>query len=693
MSAPPPPPPLLDSDVAGAYPAIRFAPPPSSSSLDGASQQQQHQQQQQHHHPAPHNQQQHPPLPGAPPQLYGNSPRTGASNPFHRILIGGNSGSASGGGGGAASAAATAAAAAHRHAAANGRAAAAVAPQQQQPPRHPNRPSRDISYGPRAPIRRDFSWVATLILLSYLGSLGFYCYVRVMMLLPSAGLPNRWYSALIFAVELLGATAVLPYALLNTRHLHSTGSPGLPEDADGSDVCTDAPFHVRVLIPCYNEPLDIVSATLSAALDAPLPPSTTRSVYLCDDGKRDALRAWVEATYGTVAGAIHPAAPPDHPRAVPRVLGVGTQASLAAAAKFPGRDRVYYVADRVRAPGEINGKSANLNNCLVNWIYRGVGAAAIPPSEVVVVFDADMVAARDFFLKALEPMIDPALALCLTPQGYTNIFAPEDIFNNANKQWWQYSLPGLCALGYVACTGTNFCIRARALADCGWFPTYTITEDFALGMELCSKGYKGTYLNSYLAAGEAPTELRAIFRQRSRWTKGHFQIALSRRNPLWRKGLPPLQRFLYNNGTWSYVVTVVTTPVFVLVPFLSVFANLDPVRFGGLTPLALTLYLASGFCVQHYCHTPLDSQALWLATLSNQLLSVSVCPESKGKRESGGGGAGLAHAFFQPPHPPPSPPPPTPPTPPPTKKNTHIHTANSSRSSRPSRACSCPSLA
>jgi cellulose synthase/poly-beta-1,6-N-acetylglucosamine synthase-like glycosyltransferase len=45
-------------------------------------------------------------------------------------------------------------------------------------------------------------------------------------------------------------------------------------------------------------------------------------------------------------------------------------------------------------------------------------------------------------------------------------------------------LPGAFAWGYIACTGTNFCIRVRALAHCGWFPEYTITEDYALGMEL-----------------------------------------------------------------------------------------------------------------------------------------------------------------------------------------------------------------
>jgi hypothetical protein len=43
------------------------------------------------------------------------------------------------------------------------------------------------------------------------------------------------------------------------------------------------------------------------------------------------------------------------------------------------------------------------------------------------------------------------------------------------------ALPNLCfagtdALGYIACTGTNFCLRCYPLADCGWFPTFTITE-------------------------------------------------------------------------------------------------------------------------------------------------------------------------------------------------------------------------
>ncbi len=40
----------------------------------------------------------------------------------------------------------------------------------------------------------------------------------------------------------------------------------------------------------------------------------------------------------------------------------------------------------------------------------------IPWDEVVVVFDADMCAKPEFFLKTLEVLCDDDVALCLTPQ-------------------------------------------------------------------------------------------------------------------------------------------------------------------------------------------------------------------------------------------------------------------------------------
>jgi cellulose synthase/poly-beta-1,6-N-acetylglucosamine synthase-like glycosyltransferase len=49
-------------------------------------------------------------------------------------------------------------------------------------------------------------------------------------------------------------------------------------------------------------------------------------------------------------------------------------------------------------------------------------------------------------------------------------------------------------------------------------------QDYCLGMLMKAKGYKAGYLNEYLAIGEAPEEVRNVFRQRSRWCKGQMQV-------------------------------------------------------------------------------------------------------------------------------------------------------------------------
>ena len=60
---------------------------------------------------------------------------------------------------------------------------------------------------------------------------------------------------------------------------------------------------------------------------------------------------------------------------------------LACRIEWMGKDFVY-VSGRKRAVGEMNGKSANLNNCLSQIYPPGI---YIPASELVCIFDADQV--------------------------------------------------------------------------------------------------------------------------------------------------------------------------------------------------------------------------------------------------------------------------------------------------------------
>ena len=84
----------------------------------------------------------------------------------------------------------------------------------------------------------------------------------------------------------------------------------------------------------------------------------------------------------------------------------------------------------------------------------------------------------------------------------------------------RFMLP--CSLSMThgkCCAGTNFLVRCKAVREAGWSPQYTMTEDFALGMEMKKAQWHCRYVQAYLAIGEAPDQIRNCFQQRSRWTK------------------------------------------------------------------------------------------------------------------------------------------------------------------------------
>ncbi len=62
-------------------------------------------------------------------------------------------------------------------------------------------------------------------------------------------------------------------------------------------------------------------------------------------------------------------------------------------------------------------------------------------------------------------------------------------------------------------------VRSNALLEVGGSPTWTLTEDYALGMQLKKYGWHCRYVQEYLAIGEAPDQIRNCYQQRSRWCK------------------------------------------------------------------------------------------------------------------------------------------------------------------------------
>ena len=243
----------------------------------------------------------------------------------------------------------------------------------------------------------------------YFCVLCFYLYIRVSKTMDLG--QYLWYGIIVLVVEIMGASTTLLYGV--NLILHPVYQP-LPKDESGKPMVT-LTYHVRVLVPCYKESLEILARTCSAALDAVLPEGCTRTVYLCDDGGDVTKRKWVQSKAAEKGCSI------------------------------------FYVSGRKRAPGEMNGKSANLNNCL-KMIYPG--DRAIPPNEMVAIFDADQVANKDFYLKTL-PLFDAGddVGMVLSPQAFYNLNQRADIFNHSNIHFWEYAQHGYDAIGFISCTG------------------------------------------------------------------------------------------------------------------------------------------------------------------------------------------------------------------------------------------------
>ena len=105
--------------------------------------------------------------------------------------------------------------------------------------------------------------------------------------------------------------------------------------------------------------------------------------------------------------------------------------------------------------------------------------------------------------------------------------------------------------------------------------------------------------------------------------QGHFQIVLSRRHsPLMIRGLSPFMRILYCSGVWSYIVGAITTPLFIIIPLLTIWAGIFPIVISWWAALALTIYYIAQSMVLNYSKKV--SQRLYTGIPSNAFSSHAL---------------------------------------------------------------------
>lgn len=279
---------------------------------------------------------------------------------------------------------------------------------------------------------------------------------------------------------------------------------------------------VDIMIPTYNEPLEIVRYTVLAAQEIDWPKDRL-TITILDDGERADFEEFAQQ------------------------VGVG------------------YIA-RTDHSGA---KAGNLNNAIEQTL-----------GDYVAIFDCDHIPTRSFLRLSMGWFLaDTKLALIQTPHHF---YSPDPFERNLN-QFRTTPNEGSLFYGIVQdandlWNATFFCgscavIRRTALEEVGGIAQETVTEDAHTSLRLQRAGWNTAYINLPQAAGLATDTLAGHVRQRIRWARGMAQI-LRIDNPLFGRGLRLSQRLCYLNATLHYLYGIPRL-LFLTAPLLYLFFGLS----------------------------------------------------------------------------------------------------------------------
>jgi cellulose synthase (UDP-forming) len=270
---------------------------------------------------------------------------------------------------------------------------------------------------------------------------------------------------------------------------------------------------VDVMIPVYDEPVDVVEPTVAGA--AALHGAEVR-VWLLDDGRRVEMRALAD------------------------------------------RHGVGYLTRE----DNVGAKAGNLNSAL-----RHTSA------PYVAVLDCDHVPRPQFLQRTLGHLEDFGVAFVQTPQYYANA-SSGPIASAAAAQQNLFFGPiarGKDGLDSIFCCGTNVIFRRTALEEVGGFSEESVTEDFELSVRLHEAGWRSVYVPEVLACGLGPEDMASYVSQQQRWARGCLG-AIPR---VLRSRLPWRARLQYLLSA-TYFLTGATLLIYMSLPVIRILTGAQP---------------------------------------------------------------------------------------------------------------------
>jgi len=338
---------------------------------------------------------------------------------------------------------------------------------------------------------------------------------------------------------------------------------------------------IAILVPTYNEGLEVLTPTVAAAVAMRVGHET----WVLDDGNRPAV-----ARLAAELGA-HYLARPTHEHA----------------------------------------KAGNLNHAL-----------GIIDAELIGVLDADHVASPDFLVHTLGYFDDPAIALVQTPQEFYNVESFEhegggttralaDVDSDGMERFHEQALfyrilqPGKNRWGGAFWCGTGAVVRVAALREVGLVATDTITEDIHTTIRLHRHGWKTMYHNEILARGLAASDAATYQLQRHRWGTGAMQV-LRKENPMFVPGLTLGQRLSYSATLLGWF-DAWRSLGYLLLPMIVIATGAVPIKADALTFAVAfgTVFVLSQVALRvlsRGCHRPILSLLFEFVRMTPNILAT-----------------------------------------------------------------------
>ena len=181
-----------------------------------------------------------------------------------------------------------------------------------------------------------------------------------------------------------------------------------------------------------------------------------------------------------------------------------------------------------------------------------------PEAEYVAIIDADYQVTPDFLALAARNLADPQTAFVQFPQAYRGVVGKSAAVEEELSDYFKAFALRASDDRSVLLTGTLSVINIDVLKSAGGWNGETVTEDAELGVRLFLHGKVGKFVPAIVGRGLLPLSLASLTAQRRRWVAGNVQTLITTFTGLCHRR--------WNTASLSIIAQLTAWPAFWLVP-------------------------------------------------------------------------------------------------------------------------------